>query len=333
MLILSFLNINAQNIKDNLDNDFGFEFLKLGENYSDVIKKIDLYPYSCNYCEKSDSIAKKYSIKSLDKIVIQGVTTDRTAYLYFVDNLLYKIEILLPNNQLVQQNLPKFFIDKYGIENKKNGITKIWETKKTYLEVYIPNKVDENNKFSNLTIFSKEINEILNKKINEIKSEEPKNLSLVKGRKGNGNNTFIPDINNALKLLQKNSSRKNLEMLLPNYTVIDTLSTTFKYNEKTNNHDILDELVSKYTFMFKSEDMVFMEVYTKKGSISKIEYNFDINQDLNKLKKQIINNGFNLDARLSKVISKLGFNNCFVFTKNPSYNFTIYSEKRFSISK
>ena len=329
-IFINCTSIIAQSKITDLDKDFGIELIKLEEKFTDINQKIELFSYDSPWC-KVNGIEKRVLIKELNKIKIGEIKTRENGYLTFVDDLLYKIEICIPENEQNKKSVMIYFTEKYGKGENKTEKTSIWETDKTYLEV-------KNDSYCTIvTMYSKNLDSkvklAIKLKEQEIYDSYNKNKKILNKRKDKGNGTFIPDINNTLKLLQKNSSRKNLEMFLPNYTVIDTLSTTFKYNEKTNNHDILDELVSKYTFMYKSKYMVFMEVYTKKGIISKIEYNFDINQDLNILKKQIINNGFNLDTRLSKIISKLGFNNCFVFTKNPSYNFTIYSEKRFSLSK
>lgn len=323
-------SIIAQNKMADLDKDFGIELFKLEEKFTDVNQKIELFPYDSPWC-KVNGIEKRVLIKELNKINIGELKTRENGYLTFVDDLLYKIEFCIPENEQNKKNIITYFTEKYGASENKTEKISIWESDKTYLEVKI------NSYCTIVTMYSKNIdNKVkLSVKLNEEEIYESynKNRKVLNDRKDKGNGTFIPDINSTLKLLQKNSNRKNLEILLPNFTVNDTLYTTYRFNEKTNNHDILDELVSKYTFMFKSEYMVFMQVYTKKGFITKIEYSFDANQDLDRLKKQIINNGFILDVKLSKVISKLGFNNCFVFTKKPNYNFTIYTERRFSISK
>ena len=85
--------------------------------------------------------------------------------------------------------------------------------------------------------------------------------------------------------------------------------------------------------MYKDEYMVYVDVTSKNDIINRLEFYFDSKQDLSKLKSQIIKNGFQYDERLTKVLIKLGYKFCLVYTKKPSYNFTYYNEKKFTISK
>lgn len=152
-------------------------------------------------------------------------------------------------------------------------------------------------------------------------------------RKGIGNGSFKPDISYTLNLLQQNITKKQIENYLPEFKVIDDFSKSYSYNENTNEHDILDEEISRYSFMFNQSYMVYMKISINKGVVKKIEYEFDINQNIENLKNQILRNSFNFNSDLTLKISKMGFNDCFVFTRNPNYNFTIYSRKRYSLSK
>ena len=150
-------------------------------------------------------------------------------------------------------------------------------------------------------------------------------------KKGNGK--FVPDVNFTLKLLQNNITRKNLEKLLPIFTVRDTVSAGYSYNKKTDKHDLFDGLVSRYSFFYKDLYMVYVDVTSKEDIIYKFEIKFDSAQDLKKLKSQVVKNGFQYNATLTKVFIKLGFNFCLVYSKKPSYDFIYYNEKKITISK
>ena len=151
--------------------------------------------------------------------------------------------------------------------------------------------------------------------------------------KKKGNGTFIPDVNNSFKLLQNKVTRKSFEQTLPIFKVKDSITSSYSYNEKTNEKDIFNGIVSQYSFMYKDEYMVYVDVTSKNDIINRLEFYFDSKQDLSKLKSQIIKNGFQYDERLTKVLIKLGYKFCLAYTKKPSYNFTYYNEKKFTISK
>lgn len=150
-------------------------------------------------------------------------------------------------------------------------------------------------------------------------------------RKGNG--TFIPDVNNSFKLLQKKTSPKNFEQLLPIFTVKETISEYSTYNEKTGEVVKNKCLKSQYSFMYKDEVLVNVEVTSQNDEINRFEYYFDVNQSVSKFKNQIIKNGFEYNSRLTNVNIKLGFKFCLAFTKKPGYTFVYYNEKKFTISK
>jgi len=150
-------------------------------------------------------------------------------------------------------------------------------------------------------------------------------------KKGNG--TFIPDVNNSFKLLQNKVTRKSFEQTLPIFKVKDSITSSYSYNEKTNEKDIFNGIVSQYSFMYKDEYMVYVDVTSKNDIINRLEFYFDSKQDLSKLKSQVIKNGFQYDERLTKVLIKLGYKFCLAYTKKTSYNFTYYNEKKFTISK
>ena len=80
-------------------------------------------------------------------------------------------------------------------------------------------------------------------------------------KKGNG--TFIPDVNNSFKLLQNKVTRKSFEQTLPIFKVKDSITSSYSYNEKTNEKDIFNGIVSQYSFMYKDEYMVYVDVTSK----------------------------------------------------------------------
>ncbi len=150
-------------------------------------------------------------------------------------------------------------------------------------------------------------------------------------KKGNG--TFIPDVNNSFKLLQNKTSPKNFEKLLPTFRVKDSLTECSSYNEKTNEVVQNKCLKSQYSFMYKDEVLVNVEVTSQNDEINRFEYFFDVKQNATKFKNQIIKNGFIYDSRLTKVYIKLGFKFCLAYTKKPGYTFVYYNENKFTISK
>ena len=127
-------------------------------------------------------------------------------------------------------------------------------------------------------------------------------------RKGNG--TFIPDVNNSYKILLNKVTLKKFEETLPTFKVKDSLSLSYSYNEKTNEKDIFNGVVSQYSFMYKDEYMVYVDITAKDNVINRLELYFDSKQDLTKLKTQVIKNGFIYDERLTKVLIKLGYKFC-----------------------
>ena len=266
------------------------------------------------------------SIKSINgsKYILYNKYKPDSLYFVFKENKLVGCKWYFTNKNSESKSLQKLLEKNYGSSgvSMKNKITEYyWEDSFSKLGLITkdntPNYLELNFKF------------YPEKKIID---EQIPNY-----RKGNGNGKFAPDLNSALIILQKASSKKNLEDLLPEFKVSDNIETTFQFNEITNEHDLLYEEVSKYTFMYKNEYIVFLKVYTKKNIITKLEYSFDVKENLNQLldllKEQTIKNGFILDMKLSKVISKLGFNNCIVFTKKPNYNLTMYTDRKYSISK
>ena len=188
MLIFSYINLNGQNKKENLDNDFGIEIFKLEEKFTDVNQKIELFPYDSPWT-KVNGVEKRVLIKELNKINIGELKTRENGYLTFVDDLLYKIEICIPENEQNKKNVITYFTEKYGASENKTEKTSIWETDKTYLEVKI------NSYCTIVTMFSKNIdNKVkLSVKLNEEEIYESynKKKKILNERKDKGNGRYV----------------------------------------------------------------------------------------------------------------------------------------------
>ena len=245
--------------------------------------------------------------------------------------------------------LKNYFSIKYGtptiinkvfskIQEQNYEEVNIWETANYKLKLiklrgYSDGTFNEAKKFHYVQMeltskrLEKEREEQLTKKNLQIESEE----TVYKERLGKGNATFVPDINASIKLLLSNSTLTTFEKLLPAYST-GSPDTLYSYNKNTDEYDLFDAI--KYTYIFTYKNIqVTAEVETSKNKVlKKIEYHFD-NDPLIRFALQRNQNGLVINESMTKIVTKMGMNDCIVYDNNQKIHLTEYTSRHFTVQK
>lgn len=153
-------------------------------------------------------------------------------------------------------------------------------------------------------------------------------------KKGIGNGSFIPDIINGDKLLSGKRSQKFFETLLPEFIKIDDYSISYSYNEKTQEHDILNETVTRYSFSYKSQySIILLLGISRDGFIKSIEYDYPDGQHFYNFDRQLIKLGYNFNERLTQIVIKLGGQTLGEYVNAADHCLSYKSKTRYRLSK
>lgn len=336
ILFLLFLtnSLTAQNnLIDNLDLDYGFQFAKLEDNFLNVNSQLEFY--QCPKCDRLESTASR---KVTTKVKIGDVVMDGYCDMIFIDSALYKIELAYTSNGDEREKILAYLESKYGKQSVKPGGMRYWNTKKTHLEAFFQGDSDRGG-WSTIKIYSQKLDKIYTNRMQAISDENAKNEQLIEDndkdrRKGKGNGTLIPDITATTRIILNNTSRLSFEKLLPKFDANAEEFKDFEYNPKTGERDIFIGYIYNYEFNYKNDYKIVAFVYMNKNQIiHKVEYQFNSMVSFFSFEEQRVKNGYYMNESLSKIISVMSLNESKCY-KRGQLLLTVHDNLRnFSISK
>lgn len=312
----------------NLDKDFGFVPVKLESKFEVINSLVKLYAFKCYDCQKRDSISQERQINETKKIIIGGVPMNGQSWMYFIDNNLYRMQLSFYNHGNESQSVLNYLLSQYGKEIILSGKSRIWESSKVYLSATFPEYNSYDNNICNITVYSKRLDSIYKVRINALENKSQKSEE----REGRGNGTFIPDVNFSIKLLLANSTITNFEKLLPSFSVSKP-DTLYDYNKITEKYDVFNSIRYTYTFTYKNQIPLSAEVRVSKNKVIKaIEYHFDSDPFI-RFTLQRNQNGLIINEGMTKIVAKMGLNDCIVYDNNQKIHLTEYTSQHFKVAK
>lgn len=258
--------------------------------------------------------------------------------LFFIDDSLYKLSLTLHTSGDNLYNIKDHLLSKYGKETNlivtERGTQMIWEFNSSCLSINVPKYKGESLTLENMTITSNRLVEKYNERVSEYKKANSNDYDLYnyKIRRGAGNGTFISDINSSAKLLLANTTIANFEKVLPSFSNTQH-DTTYNYNSVTDKYDLFNSVMYTYILDYKNGQQLLVKVDVQKNKVIKrIEYEFYNDSGIN-FKLQRSQNGFVINEKMSKTVTKMGFNECKVYDNSQKIHLTEYTSKHFTIEK